>query len=455
MGFFGESFDDPRTQGILQAAAAMLGSRGQNFGQSLGSGLQAGLGGYNDAQKMQAAMLMKKAEDEQRRRMQESQIAENESQAKAREFAQAQAVDNKQFFNNVFNPQSGQPQAQQPTPSMQPNTDNAYSVPLDGQQQAQPMQQPATQQQAQRTLRDLTPDQIAQLKMRGVDLTDVYKIAQEGTKISAGDYYRNPYTGEMKQYPKVGEGMAVGSDGVTRPAAGYVEGNARIKGSEAGAIEAAKSGYQIEEFYDPATGQMVKGRKADVLNQAQGGRPLASGPRAADTAYNVEGAKSAAEIRKGIQTAGYTAPGKIAKYERMGQLLKDYEGGKLSGVGMDLAQIGNSLGLKIDKNLSNKEAAKGLSIELANSMREAGTGIMTDKDFENFLAATPQLGQSAAGRQTIINTYIGKLKRDQSVAKMAAQYEKRWGRIDAADPSGRNFEDYLGEYYAKNPVYGK
>lgn len=61
MGFFGDNFDDPRTQGILQAAATMLGSRGQNFGQSLGAGLQAGISGYGDAQKIQSAMLMKKS----------------------------------------------------------------------------------------------------------------------------------------------------------------------------------------------------------------------------------------------------------------------------------------------------------------------------------------------------------------------------------------------------------
>ena len=69
--------------------------------------------------------------------------------------------------------------------------------------------------------------------------------------------------------------------------------------------------------------------------------------------------------------------------------------------------------------------------EIAASMRQTGTGPMTDKDFENFLKRVPDLSKSEAGRKQIIDTAIAKARRDQQIAEMAMQYaQQNSGVID-------------------------
>lgn len=86
--------------------------------------------------------------------------------------------------------------------------------------------------------------------MKGADnLFSQYKYATDGVQQVAGNYYKDPMTGAVKYMPKIDNGMDFAPDGSIRPARGYVDANAAIKGTEAGATtaatEAAKYPYTV------------------------------------------------------------------------------------------------------------------------------------------------------------------------------------------------------------------
>jgi len=159
--------------------------------------------------------------------------------------------------------------------------------------------------------------------------------------------------------------------------------------------------------------------------------------------------KGMGDLRQEIQNTAFRAPSTIANLNRMEQLLAGVEGGKLAPLGTDIASAAQSLGIKLDPKLGNKQAAEALAIEMALGMRQPGSGPMTDKDFENFLNAVPGLAKSTEGRQQITKTLRAKAERDKQVAKMARDYAKRNnGNLDDG------FLDELSEFQATNPVFG-
>jgi len=148
-----------------------------------------------------------------------------------------------------------------------------------------------------------------------------------------------------------------------------------------------------------------------------------------------------------IQKQGFTAKSKLNSLSRMETLLKDVDGGRLAKPGMAIASAANSFGIKIDPKLGDKEAAQSLAIEMALSMREPGTGPMTDKDFDNFLLTVPDISKTAEGRAAITATLKAKAKRDIEIAKMARDFaEKNNGVIND------KFLDMAMEYIIENPV---
>ncbi len=157
--------------------------------------------------------------------------------------------------------------------------------------------------------------------------------------------------------------------------------------------------------------------------------------------------KQLGEIRGSLAANAFAAPTKLAQLARMEQLLEGVEGGKLAPLGAEIASAANSIGIKIDPKLGNKQAAESLAREIAASFRQAGTGPMTDKDFENFMKRVPDLSKTAAGRKEIIATMRSALNRDIEASKLARDYANRNnGRINDA------FIDELAGFYAKNPV---
>jgi len=157
--------------------------------------------------------------------------------------------------------------------------------------------------------------------------------------------------------------------------------------------------------------------------------------------------KSLGEMRATINQAGYDAPAKLARLDRMEQLLAGVDGGAAAPAMAEIASFANSLGVKIDPNLGNKQAAEALAREMAATLRQPGTGPMTDKDFDNFLKQVPSLSKTAEGRTEIIKTLRAAVARDQMAAKFQREYaQKNKGTIDD------KFFDVLADFYAQNPV---
>jgi hypothetical protein len=157
--------------------------------------------------------------------------------------------------------------------------------------------------------------------------------------------------------------------------------------------------------------------------------------------------KSLGELRSNISTAAFNAPQTLAKFNRIEELLQGVDGGGLAPAGLQIATAANSIGLKLDPKLGNKEAAEALTRELASGLRQPGTGPQTDKDFENFMTQVPSLSKTAEGRKQIIATARAKLARDIEIGKLARDYAKKNnGVIDDG------FLDIVSDYVAQNPV---
>jgi hypothetical protein len=157
--------------------------------------------------------------------------------------------------------------------------------------------------------------------------------------------------------------------------------------------------------------------------------------------------KQLGEIRGTITQAGIDAPKRMAQLDRMDELLTGVDGGRLSPAGAELASAANSLGIKIDPKLGNKQGAEALAIEMALKMRPPGSGPMTDKDFENFLKTVPSLAKTSEGRKQISTTMRAALQRDMEAAKFSRDYAKQNGGV-----IDDNYFEALADFYGKNPV---
>ena len=157
--------------------------------------------------------------------------------------------------------------------------------------------------------------------------------------------------------------------------------------------------------------------------------------------------KTLGEIRGEITKAGFEAPRRVAQIDRMDELLNGIDGGRFAPAGAEIASAANSLGIKIDPKLGNKQAAEALAIEMALKMRPPGSGPMTDKDFDNFLKTVPSLAKTSEGRAQISKTMRAALQRDVEAAKFSREYaRKNGGTIDD------NYFEAMAEFYGKNPV---
>lgn len=313
----------------------------------------------------------------------------------------------------------------------------------------------------------LNLNEIAALNVVGLPgsdkLFDIFKYANDGIKREAGNYYRNPTTGEMAYLPKLPEGATITSGGQIVPMPGAAATNAAYKGAETAATERAKAGMDFVTIPMPDGSTRMVRRDQAAFGLGNGGNPggLGVSQSPANQTYAGETAKASAEQYKQILNAGMLAPGKIAKFQQLGQLLTGHDGGKLSGFGLDIAQVGNSLGLNIDKNLSNKEAAQALTNELALALRnpaggEGMPGAMSDSDRQFLVSSIPNLTQSAEGRSKMVEIHTQVLTRQVDVARMARRWQQRYGRLDAVNPkTGLGFFDNLQQWADKNPLFAQ
>lgn len=153
-----------------------------------------------------------------------------------------------------------------------------------------------------------------------------------------------------------------------------------------------------------------------------------------------------------LQKAAMAANTKLSKLDRMESLLNGVSTGKLTPAGTEIAALADSLGMKIDKNLGNKQAAQALSSEIALELRNpsggAGMpGAMSDKDREFLQSMTPSLSQTPEGNKLIIESARKLAKRDQEVAKLARDYRQKTGHMD------EGFYNELQQFADNNPLF--
>jgi len=455
-GAGGFNFNDPRTLGLLGAAASLLEAGGAsarpvNMAEALGRGLKGGLSGYQLGQQLsmektkndQAALQLKKQQQLQDMIMGRLGLASPGADGLAGQQA-TQALTEGAAQGDVG-----------------PTVGNAQRL---SQIRAQaPAQQAPRNGQFPFSMNDL----VALKTMGGPDLLDMFKYANDGAKKEGGAYYTNPMTGQTTYMPKLPEGSTITQDGRVMGLPGAAQTNAAYKGAEAGATEGAKAQYDFIDVFDPTTKQMVKVPKATLAQG--GGRVNFGGPAGlavsqqnpSNALYDNENAKASATQYQQLQSAGMKAPGQIAKYKQLDTLLANHDGGKLSPLGMDIAQLGNSLGLKIDKNLSNKEAAAALTNELALALRDPSNGggmpgAMSDADRQFLLSSVPNMSQSTDGRRQMVQMVTSIQQRNVDVATMARKWQQRYGRLDAANPAtGKSFQDNLQEWASRNPLFAQ
>jgi hypothetical protein len=167
-----------------------------------------------------------------------------------------------------------------------------------------------------------------------------------------------------------------------------------------------------------------------------------------------EGAQAAAmgtnfaEYRKDSANNSRASSIELSKLNRMEDLLKDHDGSVMSGVFTTFQSFADGFGLTLGKNLSEKQAAISLANQLAIGMRKAGTGVMTDKDFEVYMASVPNMLMTADGRKLVTETSRKFHDRNIVINNMIMEYAKaNGGLID----DGLNVK--ISAYMAANPVF--
>jgi hypothetical protein len=517
-GLLGNGFDDPQSAAIMALSAGLVNG---NFG--------AGLLGAN-------AAYREASNDKVKRGLLEADMAERLSHAEERKAKLAMAQRQQDTIARIFG--NGAPSQPAAPGQLGSGSFGAVGAPM-GQPDI-----PAPQQGGR--LSRMSADDLALLKLNGLDISEAWKAANIPTQIRSNSFSFLP--GQQPRYmPDPTKGMDF-KDGRISPIPGYTDfvagqafaqelpktvlgaaGQVSLRPNSDGTQSPVVSlnenpvlqGLMSQYFGGsgtlgaprsaPATPPMAggarptiapdvqKGRDAESIrmieselqnpnlppdqraglqrevqrltaSQSQPGFPTPTmkispqgqgyGKTTAQQAdeksrevYGEAVAKDMAETRKSILGAGFAAPGNIAKYEQLGRLLADVDGGVLTGTGTNIASAANSFGLKIDKNLPNKEAAAALANQIALEMRNpaggAGMpGALSDKDREFLVGMTPNAGQTAQGRKMLIESYIALQRRNQQVATFARNYEQKYGRLD------NGFFEQMQAWSSANQMFG-
>ena len=384
---FGSSLDDPRTQGLLALGLGLMGGRG-NFGQVLSQAGMQGLGAYQAGQDRVSAQRKNALAEEMTRLQMEGARQQQADQNSVR-----------QFWSDPQNFMSP-PQEMAGPPAVGETMSKLPPVPM-GQTDV-----------FRRMLQSGSPA-LAQLAIQGMQKANKLEFAPPGSAV-----FRD---GEFT-------GMNVPKERSPSPIAQLMAER-----------DTLPPGDPRRKIYDDAINKQTTHTPPAMTTVT-----VSPGERKQDEVYGT----TIGEIRGGITKAGFSAPQQLRKLDRLEQLLTGIETGKLTPLMTDVASSLASFGIKVDPNVGNKEAAESISRELAGSLRQPGSGPMTDKDFENFLRQVPSLSKTAEGRAQIVRTMRAALQRDVQIDKMQREYVRKNGKIDDG------FFDQLSEFYANNPVFG-
>ncbi len=160
-----------------------------------------------------------------------------------------------------------------------------------------------------------------------------------------------------------------------------------------------------------------------------------------------------------LQKSGRESPGKIAKYERLNDLLSGIETGAFKATTTDLKSAAKGVGIDLESmgikdDVAPVQAANALTnamaLELRNPSGGAGMpGAMSDADREYLRSMTPGVEKTKEGRKLMTETAVKLAKRDAEIAQLARNYRSKKGKLD------EGFYDALAQYSEQNPLFSK
>lgn len=313
--------------------------------------------------------------------------------------------------------------------------------------QMEELQRKRATEQAQQAWRAGLPDVLKQAET-------TYGAGDEGPTMQRGNpqalqqYMMDPNSPfadrimEQKLFPKAPDYLTVGKTVLRKDASGLTPAYKEPEEVDMNKlmIPDGKGGYMVNKaFYDAKAGIAAAGKPSISVD--------ARNYNTQETEQSKVYGKTLGELRGAVTSAGFEAPKRLAQIDRMEELLKGVDGGKFAPAGAEIASAAESLGIKLDPKLGNKQAAEALAVQMALTIRPAGSGPMTDKDFENFLKTVPGLSKTPEGRAQISRTMRAAIQRDVETAKFARDYAKQNGGV-----IDDNFMDAVSDFYIKNPV---
>lgn len=308
-------------------------------------------------------------------------------------------------------------------------------------------------------------------------------------EMQPGTTARNLATGEERFQPKVGEGINL-NNGVASQVPGYAAANAGIQGAQTQAQEQAKAGLDMVTVNTPqgpfmmtrdqasrlaqgspqgnpsgdfrGNGQQIMNDIASISDPQERANALAAFRNQGTAGIPLQDEEGKASATKrgdffggtytDLQKGAMEANAKISKLDRISNLLDGVKTGKLTPTGTQIAGYARALGLDVDPNLGNKQAALALGNEIALTLRNpsGGAGMpgsLSDSDREFLRSMSPNLANTPEGNKTLIETMKKLAQRDQEVAKLAREYNG--GKLD------NGFFQKLQDYSNANPLFPK
>ena len=161
--------------------------------------------------------------------------------------------------------------------------------------------------------------------------------------------------------------------------------------------------------------------------------------------------KDLAEQYSTTQKTAMSSSGLINKLNRAEQLMQGINTGKLAPAATEVASLAESLGIKLDPKLPQKQAFSALSNELALRAKNAGgenlmPGAMSEADRVFLQQMSPSMSNTPEGNRLIIETNKRLAKRDIEIAKMARDYRNKNRTLNG-------FAEELSSFSENNPLF--
>jgi hypothetical protein len=172
-----------------------------------------------------------------------------------------------------------------------------------------------------------------------------------------------------------------------------------------------------------------------------------------ESGYSKKTGEHLAEMMKDIQDAGFKSTGQTNSLKALEQSLSQVATGKLTPLRTRYNEYAKSLGLpEWGDDVSQAQFAQATSRELALQLRNpaggAGMpGALSDKDREFLESMVPSIEMTPGGWHLLIDYRKRMNTRNQEVAKLARDYQKKNGILDY------EFQDELAAWGEAHPLF--